>query len=61
MVMMAIWPSAFAKTTEYHLVIQNQSVNITGDDVEKITVNGTIPAPTLRFRVGDEAVIHVTK
>ncbi len=60
MVMMAIWPSAFAKTTEYHLVIQNQSVNITGDDVEKITVNGTIPAPTLRFRVGDEAVIHVT-
>ncbi|NIP82356.1 MAG: multicopper oxidase domain-containing protein, partial [Gemmatimonadetes bacterium] len=25
-----------------------------------ITMNGTVPGPLLRFREGDEAVIHVT-
>lgn len=49
-----------AKTFEYNLVIERRPVNITGRSIEKITVNGGIPAPTLRFREGDEAVIHVT-
>lgn len=49
-----------AKTVEYNLIINREAVNITGHDVEKVTVNGGIPAPTLRFTEGDEAVIHVT-
>jgi FtsP/CotA-like multicopper oxidase with cupredoxin domain len=49
-----------AKAAEYTLDIASQAVNITGHPVRKITVNGTIPAPTLRFREGEDAVIHVT-
>ena len=51
---------AYAKTSEYTLTIDKLPVNITGTPIEKITVNGGIPAPTLRFTEGDEAVIHVT-
>jgi FtsP/CotA-like multicopper oxidase with cupredoxin domain len=51
---------AHAKTSEYTLTIERLPVNITGKPIEKITVNGSIPAPTLRFTEGDEAVIHVT-
>ncbi len=51
---------AHAKTSEYNLTIERLPVNITGTPIEKITVNGSIPAPTLRFTEGDEAVIHVT-
>ncbi|MEQ1790608.1 MAG: multicopper oxidase domain-containing protein, partial [Rickettsiales bacterium] len=51
---------AHAKTTEYTLAIERLPVNITGTAIEKITVNGGIPAPTLKFTEGDEAVIHVT-
>ncbi len=50
---------ALAQTTEYHLTIERQPVNITGKTIKKITVNGTIPGPTLRFTEGDDAVIHV--
>jgi CopA family copper-resistance protein len=49
-----------AKTSEYHLTVDREPVNITGHKVSKITVNNTIPGPTLRFTEGDEAVIHVT-
>lgn len=51
---------AYAKTVEYNLTIERLPVNITGTPLQKITVNGGIPAPTLRFTEGDEAVIHVT-
>lgn len=51
---------AYAKTIEYSLTIERLPVNVTGTPIEKITVNGGLPAPTLRFTEGDEAVIHVT-
>jgi FtsP/CotA-like multicopper oxidase with cupredoxin domain len=51
---------AYAKTSEYNLTIDRTPVNITGHEVERVTVNGGIPAPTLRFTEGDEAVINVT-
>jgi FtsP/CotA-like multicopper oxidase with cupredoxin domain len=51
---------AYAKTSEYNLTIERLPVNITGTPIKKVTVNGGIPAPTLRFTEGDEAVIHVT-
>jgi FtsP/CotA-like multicopper oxidase with cupredoxin domain len=55
----ALWIGpAFAGT--YHLDIARQEVNITGTPVSKITVNGGIPGPTLRFTEGEEAVITVT-
>ena len=49
---------AFAKV--YDLSIARQKVNITGKEVEKITINGTIPGPVLRFTEGEEAIINVT-
>ena len=49
----------FANTTEYTLVIDRQTVNLTGNPVSKITVNGGIPGPILEFTEGDTAVIHV--
>lgn len=48
---------ALAKT--YNLEIAKQEVNITGKIVKKITVNGTIPAPTLYFKEGEEVTINV--
>lgn len=51
--------SAFANQTEYTLVIDRESVNITGKIVNRITINGTIPGPALEFTEGDEAVVHV--
>lgn len=50
---------AFANTTEYTLVIDRETVNLTGNPVSKITVNGDIPGPVLEFTEGDTAVIHV--
>ena len=49
-----------ALAEEYSLTIARGPVNITGDTVEKITINGTIPGPILRFTEGQDAVIHVT-
>ena len=51
--------SAFAAVKVYHLTIAEQTVNITGKPVQRITVNGQFPAPALEFEEGDEAVIHV--
>ncbi|MBI3441764.1 MAG: copper resistance system multicopper oxidase [Proteobacteria bacterium] len=49
-----------ARAAEYSLDIARKTINVTGHPVQKVTVNGAIPAPTLRFREGEEAVIHVT-
>ncbi|ALG67181.1 copper resistance system multicopper oxidase [Beggiatoa leptomitoformis] len=53
-------PFAIANTTEYTLSIARLPVNFTGNTVDKITINGSIPGPTLHFTEGDDAVIHVT-
>jgi CopA family copper-resistance protein len=45
---------------EYELVIEEKTVNITGVPAKAITVNGTVPGPTLRFREGDTAYVRVT-
>lgn len=49
--------SAFAKT--YNLEIKKQDVFITGKAVKAMTINGQIPAPTLYFTEGEEAIINV--
>lgn len=43
----------------YDLTIAKREVNVTGKSKVAITVNGGIPAPTLRFSEGDMAVMHV--
>ncbi len=48
-----------AEVVEYDLTLSQQDVNITGSSVPAMTVNGTIPGPTLRFKEGDRARIHV--
>lgn len=49
----------FAAVKEYHLVIDESPINLTGKTVKRITVNGKFPAPLLEFEEGDDAVIHV--
>ncbi len=52
--------SVLAEAVRYELRIANQKVNITGKEVDfAITVNGSIPAPTLEFTEGDDAEIKV--
>lgn len=52
---------AFAKVVRYELNIENKPLNLSGKAVVNfaLTVNGTVPAPTLEFVEGDEAEITV--
>jgi len=50
---------ALAATVEYDLTIALQQVSITGHEVEAMTINGSIPGPTLHFTEGDLARIRV--
>lgn len=52
-------PWTFAAIKEYHLNINEQQVNVTGQPLKRITVNGKFTAPLLEFEEGDEAIIHV--
>ncbi|MFT6914225.1 MAG: CopA family copper-resistance protein [Motiliproteus sp.] len=45
---------------DIHLVIDETPVNFTGATRMATTINGSIPAPTLRLREGDEVRIRVT-
>ncbi|CCH57642.1 multicopper oxidase (plasmid) [Fibrisoma limi BUZ 3] len=47
------------KRITYDLVIDEQTVNITGKPTKAMTINGGIPGPTMRFTEGDVAVIRV--
>lgn len=46
-------------TVVYHLTIDQKEVKIAGKRSKGMTINGTIPGPTLRFKNGDYAVMHV--
>lgn len=52
--------SAKAGVREFNLTIARKNVRIIGGEAPKITINGTIPGPILRFTEGDDAVINVT-
>ncbi|MBK8503530.1 MAG: multicopper oxidase domain-containing protein [Saprospiraceae bacterium] len=47
-------------THEYHLTIKNSMVTIADQEVMGMTINDSIPGPTLRFIDGEYAVIYVT-
>ena len=44
----------------FNLNIGEQSVNFTGTQRKATTVNNSLPAPLLRFKEGEEIVLHVT-
>ncbi|HNR23012.1 MAG TPA: copper resistance system multicopper oxidase [Steroidobacteraceae bacterium] len=46
--------------TDFRLTIVEAAVNFTGRDRLAVTVNGSLPAPILRWREGDEVVLRVT-
>ncbi len=48
-----------AATVEYHLNITHETMNLTGNPVEAMAINGQLPGPTLRFTEGDRALIRV--
>ncbi|MCK6480477.1 MAG: multicopper oxidase domain-containing protein [Planctomycetes bacterium] len=50
---------ARAATREYDLVVEEGEVAIAGKPRLALTLNGSVPGPTLRFTVGDDAVIRV--
>lgn len=52
--------AAVLQGTEFHLEVAEASVNFTGAPRRGTTVNGSIPAPTLRWREGDTVTIRVT-
>ncbi len=52
-------PLSYADVTEYNLTIAEETVNFTGKPVKGMTINGQIPGPTLYFKEGDTALIHV--
>lgn len=44
---------------EYTITLKQEMVNKAGKDVKGMTINGSIPGPTLRFTEGEYAVIYV--
>ncbi len=50
---------AQSDTMVYHLTIDKEMVNKAGKNMIGMTVNGTIPGPTIRFNEGGNAVIYV--
>ena len=48
-----------AALVEYDLTIAEQKLSPAGKPVRALTINGTLPGPTLRFREGDTARIRV--
>ncbi|MBX9810410.1 MAG: copper resistance system multicopper oxidase [Burkholderiales bacterium] len=46
--------------TEFNLVVAESPVNFTGNPRMATSINGSIPAPTLRWREGDTITIRVT-
>lgn len=59
LVLLLFGSESLADVREYELVIDYETVNFTGRDVQAMTVNGSIPGPTLRFTDGDTARIRV--
>ena len=52
--------AAVLSGTEFNLTIAETPVNFTGESRMATTVNGSLPAPTLRWQEGDTVTLHVT-
>ncbi len=58
--LIAATATAPAEAGEYQLTVSTASVEVDGRAVEKMTINGAIPGPVLRFTEGEKATITVT-
>lgn len=55
-----ITSASYAENVNYELNVEHKTVNITGVEVtHALAINGSIPAPTLKFKKGDTAIITV--
>jgi FtsP/CotA-like multicopper oxidase with cupredoxin domain len=59
LISLVISSTAEAGVREYTLLIDYKTVDFTGKKVRAMSINGSIPGPTLRFQEGDLARIHV--
>lgn len=58
-ILLGLCLSSFSETKEYSLNISEQEMNPAGKVLKTLTVNGGIPGPTLKFKLGDTAKITV--
>lgn len=58
MLLLGLMPVAHAKTVEYDLVLA-ETQGPAGSNRKAMTINGSLPGPTLRFTEGDDAVMRV--
>ena len=52
--------SGLAAAGDYHLTITEKPVNLTGKQQTAIVANGSLPAPTLHWREGENVTLFVT-
>ena len=52
-------PHRVGNTAIYDLTVDERTLAFAGRRAKAVTMNGTVPAPLLRFREGEEAVIRV--
>jgi len=55
-----LWLPSIVLSAEYQLDIRKEKVNITGKAMERVTVNHSLPAPTLYWTEGEDVVVQVT-
>lgn len=54
---LSIAPASYAQLIDYKLTINQQKVKITDKEVLGLTINNSIPGPTLKAKVGD--ILHI--
>jgi CopA family copper-resistance protein len=60
LVILALACAPQALAAEFRLVLEPATIDIDGARSPALTINGTLPGPTLRFREGELVTIHVT-
>jgi CopA family copper-resistance protein len=59
-ILFGIWSSSsIAHAASYTLTVEQAKTEINGRTVEKMTINGGVPGPTLRLKEGEDATITV--
>ncbi|MBA4749091.1 MAG: multicopper oxidase domain-containing protein [Alphaproteobacteria bacterium] len=59
-ILLGFTSTSYAKVVEYKLNVNEQKVNISGKEATALTLNNSIPGPTLKAKVGDTLRIEVT-
>lgn len=58
--LLTVLPVAATQAGTYDLTIGETQTDVTGKPKTVLTINGTVPGPTLHFRDGEEVTINVT-